>query len=64
MEEMIDICIPGICSLTRASLSSCAMAGNKMAIECLETIRRVEAGEPIGLRYAKQLNKVMGYEPE
>ena len=55
-KPQIEVHMPGPFSTTRAALSSCAIEGNQFAIDALETIRRVEAGEPIGLRYAEALN--------
>lgn len=52
----IDVLIPGKFSTIRAGLSSCAIEGNQFAIDALETIRRVEAGEPVGATYVIRLN--------
>lgn len=52
----LDVLIPGPLSSIRYALSTCAIEGNQLAIDALETIRRVEAGEPIGKRYADALN--------
>ncbi len=41
------------------SLSSCAIENNQFAIDALETIRRVKAGEPVGLIYVQRLNAFM-----
>lgn len=53
----IDVLVPGPMSEIRAALSSCAVSGNTFADQLLETIRRAENHEPIGERYAKDLNK-------
>jgi hypothetical protein len=55
----IDIIIPGKFSAVRAALSSCAIENNQFAIDALETIRRVENGEPVGQRFAEELNRWM-----
>ena len=43
----------------REGLARCAEERDQLAVECLETIRRIEAGEPVGVRYAEQLNEFM-----
>jgi hypothetical protein len=43
----------------RGALASCAIEGNQYAARLLETIRRVEAGETVGARYAEALNQFM-----
>ena len=63
----IDVLVPGAMSFTRAALSSCAIENNQLAIDALETIRRVEVGEPVGEHYARRLNWLMlemGDKPE
>jgi hypothetical protein len=57
--KYINVLIPGPFSTCRAALSSCAIESNLLAIEALETIRRAEAGEPVGARYVNQLNWIM-----
>lgn len=60
----IEVLIPGRFSPIRGSLASCAIEGNGFAIEALETIRRLEAGEPVGRRYCEQLNGFLAkYSP-
>ncbi len=41
------------------ALSSCAIEGNGFAIDAIETIRRVKAGEPVGVGYVERLNGFM-----
>lgn len=55
----ITVLIPGPLSPLREALASCAIEDNQFAIDALETIRRVEVGEPVGERYAKALNDFM-----
>lgn len=50
----VEVLIPG--AAMREALASCALSGNRFAIEALETIRRASAGEPVGERYVKALN--------
>ena len=57
--NVVQCRIPGIGSPVRGALSSCAIEGNTFAIEALETIRRVECGEPVGLRYVEALDEIM-----
>ena len=52
----IEVLIPGRLSSIRFALATCAIEGNQFAIDALETIRRVEADESVGPRYAKALN--------
>jgi hypothetical protein len=61
---VVDVICPGHFSAIRAALSSCAIEGNQFAIDALETIRRAEVGEPVGLRYAERLNRFMRIEEE
>lgn len=58
----IEVIIPGPLSPLRGALASCAIEGNQFAIDALETIRRVEAGLPVGERYARALNAFMQAE--
>lgn len=44
------------------SLSSCAIEGNKLAKDGLETIRRFESGLTIGPSYLINLAKCLGWE--
>lgn len=64
----IAVLIPGPMSPERGALASCAIEGNQFAIDALETIRRVEAGEAVGAKYVKRLNRFMeasdGREPK
>jgi hypothetical protein len=53
------VIVPGPLSTIREAMHSCAIEGNRFAIEALETIRRVEAGEPVGQRYVTALNDFM-----
>ena len=57
--KTIDVLIPGRFSSIRGALASCAIEHNQFAIDALETIRRVEADEPVGPRYVKRLNEFM-----
>lgn len=43
----------------REALASLAIDGNRVAITALETVRRIEAGEPVGKRYADALNALV-----
>ena len=56
-EHEVEVLIPGPLSPLRGALSSCAIEGNQFAIDALETIRRIEAGEPVGAVYAERLSK-------
>jgi len=58
----IDVLIPGPLSPWRAVFATCAIEGNQFAIDALETIRRVEHGEPVGPRYAEALNQFLSRE--
>jgi hypothetical protein len=57
--KTIEVLIPGKCSMIRGALATCAIEGNQFAIDAIETIRRVDIGEPVGARYAKQLNEFL-----
>ena len=57
--KTVYVLIPSPLSVVRGALASCALSGNQFAIDAMETIRRVEAGEPIGERYATALNDFM-----
>ena len=54
-----DVLIPARHSSLRDAMGSCALAGNPLAVELLYTIRRLEAGEPVGAGYVKQLERFM-----
>jgi hypothetical protein len=43
----------------RGALASCAIEGNSFARQLLETIRRIDNDEPVGLRYVTDLNRFM-----
>jgi len=43
----------------REALDTCAVRGNRLAIDALETIRRLETGEPVGERYLRRLEMVL-----
>lgn len=55
----MEVIIPGMMSSVRAAPSSAAIGGNQFAIEALETIRRIEHGEPVGIMYVNRLNNWM-----
>lgn len=57
--KTIEVLIPGPFSPLRDALSSCAIEGNQLAMEILETMRRVERGEPVGEKYARQINEFL-----
>jgi hypothetical protein len=57
--KRIEVIVPGRYSTVRAALSSCAIENNQFSIDALDTIRRIEADEPVGPRYVRQLNRFM-----
>lgn len=60
MTYRIEVIIPSpFNSAVWNALSSAAIENNQFAIDCLETIRRVKADEPVGRVYAHRLNDFM-----
>ncbi len=56
----IEVLIPSpFNGVILGALSSAAIENNQFAIDALETIRRVKAGEPVGLIYVHRLNDFM-----
>lgn len=51
--------LPGLFSNARAALHSCAIEGDTLAIQILETVRRIEAREPVGELYVLEMNDFM-----
>lgn len=51
--------VPALSSPIREALLSCASRGNQLAIDALETIRRLEAGEPVGDEYRRRLEMLL-----
>ena len=54
-----DVIIPARDSIIYQAIEKCAGAGNKVAIECLDAILKIEAGEPVQESQVMQLKGML-----